>query len=189
MEASVYFEIAVGMVGGIAGEVAHYFSQKRSGLPFHPFTRQKMATVALFSGLWTAAYFSFDGTAPTTILLFNYGVFISLLAEDILDLGNFIKTPTVASLAIVPAVIILNGYPEVFLVGAFGAFLGEFLPFYIKRKRKGIFKLPEYHRILSGIMILAGGALTVLHGVTDVSALLAVQIGASAPMIIERFKK
>ena len=38
-------------------------------------------------------------------------------------------------------------------------------------------------------MVLASGVITALYGVVNVSALLAVQIGASTPLIISRFRR
>jgi hypothetical protein len=102
-------------------------------------------------------------------------------------------TPTPSPVSVVPLVaaatpatsaLILNGFWPVFGVGVFGAFLAELYTFY-KDRRKAI-TLPKSYWLIAGLIIVSGGGLTVVHGVEQVSALLALQLGASPPLFLRR---
>ncbi len=76
---------------------------------------------------------------------------------------------------------------QVFLCGAFGGFLGELLKWYRIRESG---RWPDYARglfywIITGLMITSGGVLAVLHSGSTTSALVAVNIGISAPLLIQ----
>ena len=75
------------------------------------------------------------------------------------------------------------------VVGAAGGFLGEALGMY-ELRRTNPAELPKYLRSkfywsMNFLMAGLGGGLAVLYGVKEVNAMLAVNIGASAPMIIK----
>ncbi len=83
-------------------------------------------------------------------------------------------------------IMILNGFWEVFLVGCSGGLAVEILKWY---KIRGQGKFPVYSKkisywIITLLMILLSGFLTILYGVENVIALLALNIGISAPLII-----
>jgi len=80
----------------------------------------------------------------------------------------------------------LCGFFPVFLVGCFGGFLAELIKWYGMRESDN---LPKYARslrywLITVAIIICGGMLATLYGTTHVSALLAVNIGASAPLVI-----
>ena len=82
----------------------------------------------------------------------------------------------------------LDGILPVFLCGVLGGFLGELFKWYRLREKK---VLPFYATSLfywgvTSLLILSGGGLCVLYGTKDVNALMAVNIGLSAPLIIQR---
>lgn len=82
---------------------------------------------------------------------------------------------------------VLNGFIEIFLGGAAGGLLAQLANWYALRDSPN---LPEYMKktfywIVTIAIIAAGGVLAILYGTTNVSALLAVNIGASAPLIIK----
>jgi hypothetical protein len=80
----------------------------------------------------------------------------------------------------------LSGFWPVFLVGCFGGALAELIKWYSMRESDNLpryAKLLRYWLITAGIVI-CGGVLATLYGTTRVNALLAVNIGASAPLII-----
>jgi hypothetical protein len=80
----------------------------------------------------------------------------------------------------------IQGFWQVFLVGAFGGFLVELLRWY---KLKESPSLPDYasrwiYWVLTVLMILAGGGLAVLYGLGPINAVTVANIGASAPALI-----
>lgn len=86
---------------------------------------------------------------------------------------------------------VLNGFWYVFLSGVFGGFLGELLKWYRLREEP---ELPHYVRspfywCVTLLLILAGGALAVFYGTKDVNALMAANIGLSAPLIIQSLSR
>ncbi len=120
----------------------------------------------------------------------NYGLFLSLLIEELREAFGSQKTPAVATLMIIGAmesIIILDGFWEVFGVGILGAFLAELLILYNQRKKRDL-RLPTHYWILTALMTAAGGVVAIAHGIKNVSFLLALQLGASAPLVIKRFR-
>jgi hypothetical protein len=84
--------------------------------------------------------------------------------------------------------VLLNGVRSVFLAGFVGGVLADIL--LLTEYRKAI--PPEYIRsVFYWMMVLVlavlGGGLTVLYGVHNVQGLLAVNLGASAPLTIKSF--
>lgn len=80
----------------------------------------------------------------------------------------------------------LNGFLPIFLTGCFGGLMAESIKWYGLRENRN---WPRYARtarywIITAVMIGGGGVLACLYGVEAVNALLAVNIGASAPLII-----
>jgi len=77
----------------------------------------------------------------------------------------------------------------VFIVGFCGGFLGEILGLYELRHTDPA-SLPKYltsvfYWVMNILMASIGGGLALLYGFKDVNALLVVNIGASAPLIIK----
>jgi hypothetical protein len=80
----------------------------------------------------------------------------------------------------------IQGFWQVFLVGAFGGSLVELLRWY---KLKESPSLPDYasrriYWVLTVLMILAGGGLAALYGLGPINAVTVANIGASAPALI-----
>ncbi len=74
-----------------------------------------------------------------------------------------------------------------FVLGLVGGALAELLKWYQLKESPN---LPEYARkpmywVLTGLMILAGGVLVVVYGVTPSNPLLALNIGLSAPLLLK----
>ena len=80
----------------------------------------------------------------------------------------------------------VTGILSVFLCGVFGGFLGELLKWYNLRTSKNlpIYLKSAFYWIITILIIISGGGLTVLYGCQDVNAILAVNIGLSCPLII-----
>jgi len=81
----------------------------------------------------------------------------------------------------------VSGFLFTFLLGIFGGFLGELIKWYSLRESKN---LPHYLKsfkywLLTVLVIISGGLLAVLYGTNEKSAILIVNIGISAPLLIQ----
>lgn len=81
----------------------------------------------------------------------------------------------------------MNFDSTVFLLGIVGGSLAELLKWYQLRESP---QFPHYARkfvywFVTGLMIVAGGILAVVHGIEVTRPLLALNIGISAPLIIK----
>lgn len=86
---------------------------------------------------------------------------------------------------------ILSSPYLIFLFGFFGAVLGEILKWYRIRTRK---RLPRYAKsslywITTALLSMSGGLLAVLYSNGNMNAIVAVNIGISAPLIIESLSR
>ncbi len=84
-----------------------------------------------------------------------------------------------------------NSFLSVFLCGVFGGFLSELLKWYRIREQK---ELPLYAKsivywAITILIVLSGGILAVLYGIKNINPVLAVNIGISAPLIIQNLSK
>lgn len=85
----------------------------------------------------------------------------------------------------------LSGFWPVFLAGSFGGALAELAKWYGMRENKN---MPTYVRSVvywatTAAMVLCGGLMASLYGFQRVTAVLAMNVGASAPLIIASFAK
>lgn len=81
----------------------------------------------------------------------------------------------------------VQGYLQILCCGLFGGFVAELAKWY-RLRTKG--KLPTYIRspfywFVTVLMILSGGVLTVLYGKQPMSTIMAVNLGMSAPLLIQ----
>lgn len=86
---------------------------------------------------------------------------------------------------------ILNGIWQVFLVGCFGGIILEAVKWYGLRESANlpVYLKSTFYWGLTIIMILIGGGLAIFYGTANVDALLVINIGASAPVIISALGK
>lgn len=81
----------------------------------------------------------------------------------------------------------VSGFVSIFTLGVFGGFLGESIKWYRIRERRTLphyLKSPFYWSVTL-IVILSGGVLAALYGTEPKNALLVVNIGITAPLIIQ----
>ena len=81
-----------------------------------------------------------------------------------------------------------GGWP-IFAVGCVGGLLAEFAGIWALRKEPvwpAYFSRARYW-VISAIMVLLGGGLAVIYGMRQMPVFLALNIGASAPLMIQRF--
>jgi len=80
----------------------------------------------------------------------------------------------------------VSGLGPIFLLACFGGALAELLKWYGLRESP---ELPVYARspfywALTALMVIAGGGIAVLYGTDTKNAILVVQIGLSAPLLL-----
>lgn len=80
----------------------------------------------------------------------------------------------------------IQGFWQVFFVGAFGGFLVELLRWYKLRDSEStpVYATKVFYWVLTALMIVAGGGLAVLYGTGPINAVTVANIGASAPALI-----
>jgi hypothetical protein len=182
---------AYGLVGAFCIQVVVHLTRatQTSGLAI---TQVVMLVFNIvLSGILTAAYFVFiDSSLVSPFLAAHYGLFAALVLQEIEDsvsTGTQTPIPTAYSLVAATPALILNGFFAVFGVGAFGAAAAEAYSFYQERKKQ--INLPKSYWVIATILIVFGGGVTVLHGIENVSALVAFQLGASAPLAYKQVKR
>lgn len=189
MAGAMLTQMILGTAGGVVGELLEFWYSSRANRPF----RLPLAIViALGSGVITVIYFTFmEKLEPSIILPIHYGIFVSLLIEHIRAQRSYDEIPapsfpSFGSAAPAAPVLVLNGFLQVYGVGTLGAFLVELHTLYSQRKKR--LEFPLSYWVITALMVLSGGLVATVHGLQNVSALLALQLGASAPLIIKRLR-
>lgn len=82
----------------------------------------------------------------------------------------------------------VEGFWTIFGIGCIGGCLAEFASIYKLRTEASF---PEHYRrfryyIISAVMILVGGGLTVIYGIQQMPVIMALNLGASAPLILQK---
>lgn len=194
---SFLFQFFAGALGGVAGEATAFFGLEVRGRR-HRFNPAVGLLVVLGSGLLTVLNLSLLEELPFELgLFFNYGLFIALLAEhihesvraDLVEERAFARggPRATASFVLAATTLVLNGFWQVYSVGMFGALLMEIRILYRDRKKR--ISTRTSYWVITAVAVLAGGIVPVLHGIDGVSALLAMQLGASAPLIGDQLWK
>ena len=98
-----------------------------------------------------------------------------------------------AAFALSNGPLMLRGFTQVFALGFAGGLVGELLGLH-ELRRSAPAELPKYLKsgfywFVSFLMACVGGGLATLYGTGDVQALLAMNIGASAPLYLKVFRK
>lgn len=185
----VLIRLGLGLVGGVAAEGLQYLYVRRRP---QRFSVQRAAGITIVAALAAALYFTLVDTGIRFWPLFiHYGVFVTLIIEEYFEgrattsrhmrAGGFSMIPVAQGTPLV-----LNGFWPVYGVGAFGGFLAELYELYVERKKQ--VALPLRYWIISGLMVLSAGVVAVLYGIENVSGILALQIGASTPLIAKRVR-
>jgi hypothetical protein len=196
MSDSSLFQFLAGAVGGVAGEVFVFLGLAARGRQ-HRYNPAIGLLVVFAAGLLTVLNLVFIEKLPFNVGIFlNYGLFIALLAEHIHDAvrADLVREepirsgPVSAAIFVLAATpLVLNGFWQVYGVGTFGALLMEIRLLYRDRKKKLSSRASYW--IITALAVLAGGGVAVLHGIESVSALLALQLGASTPLLGDQLWK
>jgi hypothetical protein len=102
-----------------------------------------------------------------------------------------VDKPSAVAIIMTNGPAIVHGIRNVFVLGFLGGFVGELISLHSLRTAAPS-ELPKYLKSkfywsMAVVMACAGGGLAALYGTDDVQALLAVNIGASAPLILRSF--
>ena len=146
--------------------------------------------VLILSWLWSYSYLTFIDPycgRHERIFTINYSILKNdAQAEEAPNATFGMINPVILFVLLV---IVISGWFAVFGIACFGGFLVQLAELYKKTSKNKPLPRKWSYWVISCAMILAGGGLTTLYGVENVSALSVLQIGASAPLIINRFRK
>ena len=142
-------------------------------------------------------FLSVDSRPAAPLQALHYGIFLALTIEEIFySINKMLSTVSkpergrtkayAAGSAQVSGTLILNGFLQVYGVACFGALIAEFSR--IRSGRKKLTDLTASDWVLSTFFILTSGVVAALHGVTDVNALTALQLGAAGPLVVKRLR-
>lgn len=164
-----------------------------------------LAVEGVVGGVWSlvnATFFDFRLLSLSRYYLVAYTGFVgslflsesvpSLVAKQVAKQED-VKAQTMSAgsqwgfVQPLPVGLVLNGFWAVYAVGTFGGLLAELVILYQDRRKKKRYP-PEYW-IITAFMILVSGGLAAIYGVSNVSAPLALQLGASAPLIMKRLRR
>lgn len=195
------FLLLIWALGGSAlAQLFEYYYVRKRGLKY---SIAKGLQVTGATGLVTVLYFTFvDQTSLPQSIVFHYGFFLALTIEVLVDafllptkMGDSSARPAYAaggSSAAGPLVV--NGISAVFWIGSFGALITEFALIYrahnsrVKSKRKLIRDRTPSDWALSVLFVVIGGGIVVMHGVTEINAITAMQLGAAGPLAGSRVR-
>lgn len=182
--------LACGLLGAVVGALLNYFAARRN---YVRFSVARGIVPVFIASAWTTIYFLFIDQMPVeTLLIVHYGTFIAVLVDEVLrPRSAHIETGSAALASMQAAVpntpvLVLNGFWQVYAMGVFGGFLAELLKLYKDRGKTRRSTYSGLDWIVTGLMILVSGIMATLYGVTNISGLLALQLGASAPLFIGR---
>lgn len=182
---------------GIAQVIIYYFARQKN----LNFDVVRALIVTLISLLGTWLYFTFvDSNSNSETIVFHYSLFLAMTIDIILNIDNFhIQLPPQqvqenkstfhSNPTSTGGALILTGFSSVFFVGAFGALITEFTLIYyahhtrFKKEKKLLQDRTKQDWGFSVAIIVLSGISVVVHGITDVSALTAMQLGAAGPLI------
>jgi hypothetical protein len=188
----------LGLGGALIGELLlAYIAAQGSDTSF---SALRAAVTTVLAGAWTAVYFTLlDPAHPGIGAFVHYGLFIAILADEITQALSKTGTPratpgtavAAGAAAVGPStpVLVLNGVWPVWGAGAFGGLVSELYQLYKTRGKKAGRHYSVLDWAVTIAMIPVAGAITALYGVSNVSGLLAMQLGASAPLIIGRLRR
>src|SRR5262249_13534113 len=109
-------------------------------------------------------------------LMLHNGVFFSALFDEVKPVAEPERVDRLfATPAPTAGVLLLDGFWPVYGVGCFGALLAQLYNVY--EHRATIDKWPLHYWVISSAMVVVGGGLVVLYGITNVNALIAAQLG------------
>lgn len=154
----------------------------------------------------STAYFAFFDKNHGPLVPVQHGLFVALLIEFIGN-GSFLSKNASASYASQPAsahggpsmmtgamaasvsgkdatiqasALVISGFLPVFLVGAFGALVAELA---IHLKENGSNSIEKNKVIWIAIISVISGVITAFHGVDNINAMTAMQLGAAGPCV------
>ena len=171
------------ILGGLAIVLADYIvtgTSIRESLRHGAWIRLPLA---ILGGIQAAAF-----PGASALLAAHNGVFFALCADEFRNSrGKSERSKINAAPVATAGVLLLEGFWQVYGVGCFGAFLAELYAVYESRAK--VHQWPWHYWLLSVVMIVVGGGLVVLYGITSVNALLAAQLGATAPLVVKRWRR
>ena len=192
---SVFFPFLAGTLGAGLEQFGEYMRAKSERRQFNLLLAVGATLLIAFLAALEISLI-YDGPLPIAfVATMLSGAFLAALFEEIIGL----PLPPVSTeesekgrtgLAVTAAggtALVLNGFWFVYGAGCFGAFLVEL--HFLYKKRTKLPSFPWYYWLISVLMILASGGLVVVYGTSGVNAILAVQTGATAPLLINRWAR
>jgi hypothetical protein len=185
-----------GSAGAALAEVLELYAARRRDLQFN-FVRACIVVIA--SAGMTGLYFTIiDTSGVREITLVQYGVFLALTIEGIVRFvsslpdaqsGSELRPGFNAESVVAGggAVLILHGWLQISSVGCFGALLAEMTRIRLGRKKLADHQVVDWLWIV--IVVVTSGVVVLLHGVEQMNALTAMQLGAAGPLVSGRLRR
>ncbi|WP_337842026.1 hypothetical protein [Rheinheimera sp.] len=187
----------------IAQVLVFYFTRKHN----RKFSLEKSLIISIASAAISYFYFYFvDSSLSNMSIMFHYSFFVSLTIDATLNitslkgLESFLypkksKAKFHSSVGATAGVLIVTGVGNVYLWGCIGALITESA--FIARahrataqsKRKLLNERTGSDWGLSVFIVLISGLPVIAHGIYDVSALTAMQLGISGPLVKKAWTK
>lgn len=188
--------VAWALAGAALIQLSHYYYVRKHNMTF---SLMRSVMVVAASGLGAILYFKYgDQALAVESVMLHYGAFLALTIDEIINtLGKAYEPkpePAYAAGGVGLGALTLSGFWPVYGVGCFGATLAEFIAIRTAHthrlisKRKLLAERSVSDWALSCLCIVLSGGIVVIHGMTEVNALTALQLGAAGPLLVKRAK-
>lgn len=192
-----YTLLIVGLLGGALGQAFYLFAlrirRKEQGVIGWRYLIATAIVNILVSGLIVLIQLPYLANSALSVV-FQIGFTGSLISAELqvvetirrLSSKDASRDVFLLQSGTIGGGLVLNGFWPVYGVGCFGALLVEIFSLYERRGRR-LSRSIQYW-VITMLVVAASGGVAAIHGINNVSAVVTLQLGATAPLIIKRFR-